>query len=86
MGLKIGTDGKIWFVNNTLNTLVRIDPQAVSTDASISKVIYHKVAAGDTLWNIAQKYNTTIQEIKKANGINGSQIKIGSKLKVPVTS
>lgn len=53
---------------------------------TLPKVVYHKVQHGDTLWNIAQRYNTTIQEIKKVNGINGNQIKIGSKLKVPVAS
>ncbi len=35
MGVKIGTDGKIWFVNNTLNTVVRIDPLPAINDASI---------------------------------------------------
>ncbi|MEP7263276.1 MAG: LysM peptidoglycan-binding domain-containing protein [Bacteroidota bacterium] len=53
---------------------------------ALPKVVYHKVQHGDTLWNIAQRYNTTIQEIKKVNGINGSQIKVGSRLKVPVSS
>jgi hypothetical protein len=38
MGVKIGTDGKIWFVNNTLNTVVRIDPLPVITDAAIVEI------------------------------------------------
>ena len=50
------------------------------------KVIFHKVQQGDTLWNIAQRYRTTIQEIKRANRINSNQIKIGVSIKVPVVS
>ncbi len=38
MGVKIGTDGKIWFVNNTQNTLVRIDPLPAADDASILEI------------------------------------------------
>lgn len=43
MGLKIGYDGKIWFVNKTLNTVVRIDPQPVTNDALIKEIVYPKV-------------------------------------------
>ena len=39
MGLKIGYDGKIWFVNKTLNTVVRIDPSTASNDASVTEII-----------------------------------------------
>lgn len=34
-GVKIGPDGKIWFVNNTQNTVVRINPSPVVDDAAI---------------------------------------------------
>lgn len=37
-GVKIGPDGKIWFVNNTQNTVVRINPQPVVDDASILNI------------------------------------------------
>ena len=38
-GVKIGPDGKIWFVNNTQNTVVRINPLPVVDDASILNII-----------------------------------------------
>ncbi|MES2397495.1 MAG: T9SS type A sorting domain-containing protein [Bacteroidota bacterium] len=38
MGLKIGTDGKIWFVNATQNKVMRIDPLPVINDASILNI------------------------------------------------
>ncbi len=55
-------------------------------DSVIPKIILHKVQHGDTLWNIAQRYNTTIQELNRVNGMNGSQIQVGVKIKVPVAS
>lgn len=39
-GIKIGTDGKIWFVNATANTVVRMAPASLSTlDAGIVKIV-----------------------------------------------
>lgn len=39
MGLKVGHDGRIWFVNNTGNKVVRIDPLAMPDDASIEAIV-----------------------------------------------
>ncbi len=38
MGVKIGTDGKIWFVNNLQNKVYRIDPLPATVDASILEI------------------------------------------------
>ena len=44
----------------------------------------YKVAAGDTLGKIAQKFGTTYQEIAKINGIsNPNLIQVGQVLKIP---
>ena len=40
MGVKIGYDGKIWFVNYTQSTVVRIDPLPASNDAAIASIVY----------------------------------------------
>ena len=44
------------------------------------KKIYHIVKRGDTLSELAQKYNTSVSKIKKWNGLKNSRIKIGKKL------
>lgn len=42
---------------------------------------YHRVQPGDTLWNIAQRYdNLTIEQLKKVNKIRGNNLKPGQKL------
>jgi hypothetical protein len=39
MGVKIGTDGRIWFVNHSLNTVVRIDhANTPNNDAAIDRI------------------------------------------------
>lgn len=60
--------------------------ETVKANPNISKIVFHTVQQGDTLWNIAQRYRTTIQNIKRVNRISGNQIKVGSRLKVPLNS
>ena len=43
----------------------------------------HTVRKGDTLYGLAKKYGTSWTKIQKANGISGSTIQIGQKLKIP---
>ncbi|MBL0341527.1 MAG: transglycosylase SLT domain-containing protein [Bacteroidetes bacterium] len=50
------------------------------------EIIYHMVQKGDTLWNIAQRYEgATVEQIMKINRINSiTNLKPGTKLKVKV--
>jgi len=48
--------------------------------------IYHTVVWGDTLWDLARKYNTTYQELARINNIpNPNLIYVGQKIKVGET-
>lgn len=47
-----------------------------------SGFIYHKVRQGQTLGEIAQKYHVTVSQIKRWNGLNGTMIRAGKKLKI----
>ena len=42
----------------------------------------HVVQKGDTLYSISKRYNTSVEEIKKMNGLNGNTISIGQILSV----
>ncbi len=45
------------------------------------KYKYHTIKKGDTLWDLAKKYNSSVNQIKKWNGINNSnRLKLGQKL------
>lgn len=43
----------------------------------------YRVRSGDTLIEIAQKHGTSVSALKRANGIRGSTIRAGQKLKIP---
>ncbi len=47
--------------------------------------IEYIVQAGDTLWAIARKYGTTVDVLKSLNGLDSDLLRIGQKLKVPVS-
>jgi hypothetical protein len=47
------------------------------------KTIRHTVKKGDTLYNLARKYGTTISKIQKANGLTGSMIRTGKSYIIP---
>ncbi len=44
------------------------------------------VKSGDSLWNIARKYNTDTKAILKLNKLGNRKLSIGQKLKIPKTS
>jgi len=59
---------------------------ASKSDSGDSKMIYHTVQPGDSLWKIAQRYEgATVEEIKKINNLHSNNLKIGTRLKVMIT-
>jgi len=53
-------------------------------DASDPNVIHYKVVSGDTLGHIAEKYNTSVKDIKRLNGLRSSRIVAGNVLLIQV--
>jgi hypothetical protein len=43
----------------------------------------HRVKGGETLYSLAKKYGTTVEALKKANGLKSNKINEGSVLKLP---
>jgi len=47
--------------------------------------VEHTIARGDTLSGIAARYKVSVGQIKTANGLSNSQIRIGQVLKIPAS-
>lgn len=48
MGVKVGPDGRIWFVNNDGDKAVRIDPLPLANDAAITAIVSPITVAAET--------------------------------------
>lgn len=53
---------------------------AVAEDGSRSSL---SVKPGDTLWSIAQRFHTTVQDLKVANELRDNRIHVGQALRLP---
>lgn len=43
----------------------------------------HTIKRGDTLYSLARRYNTSVDELRRLNNLKGSRLSTGKKLKVP---
>lgn len=50
------------------------------------QLVPHTVVKGDSLWELAQKYNTRVSRIKSANNLQSDMIVEGRTLKIPTTA
>ncbi|MCX4249184.1 MAG: LysM peptidoglycan-binding domain-containing protein [Bacilli bacterium] len=69
----------------SLNQSLKIPNATTEKEPSTSYDTY-KVVKGDTLYGIAKKFNTTVDEIKKLNNLGSSSLSINQLLKIPNTT
>lgn len=51
--------------------------------APLASSTTHTVVAGDSLWGIARKYNTSVEAIQSANQLSDTLIRVGDTLSIP---
>lgn len=73
---------KLKKLNNLSSNTLTIG-QTLLIPSSEEEYFIYIVVKGDTLYQIAKKNNTTIDEIKKLNNLTTNTLKIGQKLKIP---
>lgn len=60
-------------------------PTAPPRSAEAAEV-EHVVRAGDTLAALARRYGTTVEAIQRANGLSGTTIEVGQRLRIPAVA
>ncbi len=69
-------------VNNSDTTQIETETPGSTTAGN---TFYHKVQSGETLGNIATKYETTVNRIMTINGLSSTSIHVGQRLKIEST-
>ena len=46
--------------------------------------VSHVISRGDTLSEIAERYNVSMSAIKSANKLSGNTVRVGQRLTIPV--
>jgi N-acetylmuramoyl-L-alanine amidase len=68
--------------SNLAEGVVKAIAEYTGTSYSKPKVIIHRVTQGESLYTIANQYNTTVQKIKDDNGLTSNNLKIGQELSI----
>ncbi|MDE6700303.1 MAG: LysM peptidoglycan-binding domain-containing protein, partial [Acetatifactor sp.] len=55
-----------------------------SAGASSVPYFEYTIRSGDTLWQLASRYGTTVNAIKSLNGLSSDILNIGQVLRIPV--
>ncbi len=80
------TVDEIKSINNLSSNLLSIGQILIlPTSDTINQIVY-TVQKGDSLWKIANTYDTTVDEIKSANNLTSNTLQIGQTLIIPTTS
>ncbi len=83
------TVSEILSYNNLTNTNLSVGQQIKipeSNNSSSTGDITYTVKSGDSLWSIANRYNTTASELMTYNNLKTNLLSIGQTLRIPNTS
>lgn len=81
------TINDIMELNNLTTSVLNIGQQLkIPSYETPDSGINYVVKKGDNLYSIAQKYNTTVNEMKSLNNLTSNLLSVGQTLKIPQTS
>lgn len=76
--------------NNLNNTTLQVGQQILIPRKDINQEpsdteedIIYTVQSGDSLWSIANRYNTTVSELRNYNNLTSDVLQVGQQLKIP---
>ena len=74
---------KIITPKNANSFAFSLEKKIIASEKKVPKRIIHKIKNGEAISIIADKYNVSIAQIKKANGLKNNNIRAGKTLKIP---
>ena len=80
---RVSEDG-IQALNGLRGTRILVDQVlTIPGEGSGQAILEHTVEEGESLWTIANRHGTTVEELRRSNGIQTSRIYAGQTLNVP---
>lgn len=73
-------------LNNLTSNVLSIGQTLQIPSGEISEGNLYTVRSGDSLWNIAGQFNTTVDAIKELNNLTSNLITVGQVLRIPNSS
>lgn len=70
--------------NHLTNTTLTVGQRLIVSPGGIPTYRLYTVLAGDTLWSIANRFNTTVDKIKQLNDLTNPTLSIGQQLRIPI--
>ena len=70
--------------NLSIGQVLKIPSDKTTTPPTTSSITY-TVKSGDSLYKIANQFNTTVDAIKSLNNLTSNNLSIGQSLKIPTT-
>lgn len=59
---------------------------AAARSTTRTAVRTHKIRSGDTLYNVARRYGTSVDALRSLNGLKNSDLKVGAELRIPAVA
>lgn len=70
-------------LNNLTGTLIDVGQVLKIPSSGVRPYIEYTVRPGDTLWLLSRRYGTTVDAIKRLNGLTNDMLSIGQVLRIP---
>ena len=68
---------------STVGARPAVAASGITRAGASSQALVHTVKAGETLYSLAKRYNTTVDGVKALNNIGSQPIKVGDRLRMP---
>ena len=71
--------------SNTLSIGQTLKIRETTSDIITEDYDYYTIKQGDTLYSLAQKYDTSVDNIKELNNLTSNTLSVGTLIKIPAT-